>query len=220
MGPQSSSTFGEVSPGRLEAFSDGIFAIAATLLVLEVRVPEGDTPLLGRLLDAWPTYLAYGISFLVIGIMWLNHHGTFVRVRRVDRGLMSLNLLLLGLVAFIPFPTAVLAANITGTGRDPLTAAVFYSTVMAVNALAFALLWLYLGRHRALLAPESEPDAPERAVRRSLAGVVVYLLLIPVAWLSPVAALIGFAVVGLAYLLAERRLGASPQPSAGADGPA
>lgn len=208
MGPQSSSTFGEVSPGRLEAFSDGIFAIAATLLVLEVRVPEGDTPLLGRLLDAWPTYLAYGISFLVIGIMWMNHHGTFVRVARVDRGVMALNLLVLSLVAFIPFPTSVLADNVTAPGDDSHTAAVFYSAVLALNACAFALLWTYLGRHPTLLREEAEPDAAAIAVRRSLAGVAVYVLLIPVAWLSAVAALVGFAVVGLAYLLAERQPGA------------
>lgn len=217
MARQSASAFGEVAPARLEAFSDGIFAIAATLLVLEVRVPEGDDPLLGRLLQAWPTYLAYGISFLVIGIMWLNHHATFVRVRRVDRGVMSLNLLVLGLVAFIPFPTSVLAENVTGADDDAHAAAVFYSAVMAVNACAFALLWTYLGRHPSLLREETEPNAASIAVRRSLAGVAVYVLLMPLAWVSALAALVGFAVVGLAYLLAEREPGARAGEDSGAE---
>jgi hypothetical protein len=97
--------------GRLEAFSDGVFAIAITLLVLEIAVPhvEHDASLTNALLDLWPSYFGYAVSFITIGVMWINHHHMFKDIERVDHGLLALNLLLLICISFVPFPTAVLA---------------------------------------------------------------------------------------------------------------
>src|SRR3989442_555420 len=110
---------------RLEAFSDGVFAVAITLLVLDLRDPRGGGDLTHRLLRLWPNYAAYAVSFLVIGIIWVTHHDTFDRLRSVDRQLQFLNLLLLMTVALIPFPTSVLAEHLRD-GRDSHPAAVVY----------------------------------------------------------------------------------------------
>src|SRR5215470_9469621 len=97
-----------VSAGRLEAFSDGVLSIAATLLVLELHVPESGDNLGAALLAQWPSYAAYVVSFITIGIIWVNHHQLFALVRRVDRTLLFLNLALLMVVSVLPFPTAIL----------------------------------------------------------------------------------------------------------------
>jgi uncharacterized membrane protein len=111
---------GDIDTGRIEAFSDGVFAIAITLLVLEVRVPHlKDAPigttLLGALIEQWPSYLGYAMSFLIIGIIWANHHNRFKYIKRSDHILLTLNTFFLMCVSFIPFPTALLAEYI----REP-----------------------------------------------------------------------------------------------------
>jgi len=194
---------------RLEAFSDGVFAIAATLLVIEVHVPDVGSPgsgsLAHALLDQWQSYAAYAVSFAVIGIMWVNHHATFDRVASVDRTLLFLNLLLLGFVAFIPFPTAVLATYLkTGVNAYSRTAAVFYSLVMLAVSVGFVLCWYYLGRHPDLLRADVEPHAARVAVRRALFGVVVYLVTIPIALINPYLALGAYAALALFFVFAER----------------
>jgi uncharacterized membrane protein len=109
---------GSPGTGRVEAFSDGVFAIAITLLVLEIRVPEDTAHLLRELGNLWSSYLAYVISFLLIGLIWANHHVMFEHIRRTDRMLLFLNTLLLMNVAFLPFVTAVLAAALrAGDGQ-------------------------------------------------------------------------------------------------------
>ena len=102
----------------MEAFSDGIFAIAATLLILNVQVPHASAgQLTHQLLELWPSYIAYATSFVTIGVMWLNHHAIFSRVARVDRPLVVFNLFMLGVISFLPFPTQVLGGHI-GTAQD------------------------------------------------------------------------------------------------------
>src|SRR5205823_4134021 len=98
-----------MTPGRTEAFSDGVFSIAATLLVLDLKVPAVNGDLLPALWRLWPAYASYAVSFLTIGIIWMNHHTIFAHLRRVDRRLQVLNLILLLIVALIPFPTSILA---------------------------------------------------------------------------------------------------------------
>ena len=112
---------------RLEAFSDGVFAIAITLLIIEVRVPDSEAGELARdLANQWPSYAAYAVSFAIIGIIWVNHHDIFERIVTVDRPLLFLNLLLLLTVAFLPLPTALLGDYIrkgtTPTSPPPSTA--------------------------------------------------------------------------------------------------
>ncbi|MCW2870179.1 MAG: hypothetical protein JWL99_1499 [Streptomyces oryziradicis] len=132
--------------GRVEAFSDGVFAIAITLLVLEIKVPEGAADRLWSALgEQWPSYAAYAVTFLVIGIMWVNHHTVFVYIARVDRTLLFLNLLLLMGVAALPWPAGLLAAYLRD-GHASQAAAIVYSAFMVYHALTFQALWWHLTR--------------------------------------------------------------------------
>ena len=108
---------------RLETFSDGVFAIAATLLILEIRVPEDTHDLTHALLHLWPSYAAYAVSFVTIGIMWINHHAIFALVGRVDRTYLTIHVFFLLMIAFVPFPTHVVAQHLHDDGK---TAAFFY----------------------------------------------------------------------------------------------
>ena len=131
------------------AFSDGVFAITITLLVLEIRPPTGDANLLDGLVDLWPSYLAYALTFLFIGQVWVNHHVMFDHIRAADRLVLLLNTLLLMVVAFLPFATSVLA-DAFRDGHDERTAVVFYGIAFAVTALTFNGVWRYATRHRLL----------------------------------------------------------------------
>jgi uncharacterized membrane protein len=132
---------------RLVSFSDGVFAITITLLVLEIRPPKGDESLLHGLLDLWPSYLAYALTFLFIGQVWVNHHVMFDHIRAADRVVLLLNTLVLMVVAFLPFATSVLAEALR-SGDDERAAVVFYGIAFAVTALTFNAVWQYASRHR------------------------------------------------------------------------
>ena len=179
----------EPSTGRVEAFSDGVFAIAITLLVLEIRPPEhGGESLAHGLVDLWPSYLAYALSFVTIGIMWLNHHEVMRLVRTVDHGFLLLNMLLLLLIAFVPFPTAVLA-DFLQDGEERGPAAFFYAGTFAVTAVVYNAFWHYLRRHRVRLLERHVADAQVTAISRSyLIGPTVYglaaLVALVSAWVS------------------------------------
>jgi uncharacterized membrane protein len=172
----------EPGTGRTEAFSDGVFAIAVTLLVLEIRPPEhGEGSLVDGLLDLWPSYLAYALSFATI--VGLNHHELLRLVRAVDRGFLLMNLLLLLLVAFIPFPTNVLA-DFLADADERKTAAFFYAGSFTVMAVVYNAYWHYLRSHRSLLEPHVT-DAELAAITRSyLFGPTVYGLATVAAFVS------------------------------------
>lgn len=189
---------------RLQAFSDGVIAIAITLLVLELRVPGGEPHLRSLLIDLWPKYAAYALSFVVIGIIWVNHHSLFARITRITRVLLFLNLALLMGIAFLPFPTAVLGTYITAAA-DAETAADFYSGTMFVIAVCFSALWWYVSTHSQLLAQDVAPAAPRLALRRSLFGPIAYLIAIAAAHVEPRAALVVFAIAGTYFALAGWR---------------
>lgn len=129
---------------RVEAFSDGVFAIAITLLILELKVPRGlgAAELRHALIAEWPSYAAYFVSFATIGIMWINHHRLFTLIRRVDHGLLILNSVLLLTISAVPFPTALVADYLAQDGRR--LAAAVYSGWFVVVAIFFNLLWRYL----------------------------------------------------------------------------
>jgi uncharacterized membrane protein len=183
----------EPSTGRLETFSDGVFAIAATLLVLEFSV--GDVPNLGReLLHLWPSYLAYVTSFLTIGIIWMNHHHTVSFIGRVDRTFLFVNNLLLLTVAFLPFPTGLVGDAIQrGVGEQ--AAALAYAATLVVMAILHQIWWQYARRNRRLISDET-PDSALRAVDRAYwPGVPMYAAVFIVAFFSPLAAVaITFAI--------------------------
>ena len=141
--------------GRVEAFSDGVFAIAITLLILAVGIEEAISQghLSDELLDLWPAYIAYAVSFLTVGIMWVNHHQIFRHFEHVDRTLLLLNILLLMLIAFTPFPTRVVAQHMeSGVDREP--AALLYGITMTLTAVCFFSVWYYGSRH--LLRPDAD----------------------------------------------------------------
>ena len=170
--------------GRLEAFSDGVFAIAATLLVLEFSLHAGND--LGHdLLHAWPSYLAYATSFLTIGIIWMNHHFCVETMGRVDRTLMFLNLLLLMTVSFLPFPTRLVAESLQHAGEQPAVLA--YAATFVVMAIVYNVWWRYASGGRRLIA-ERVPDRAVRAISRAFdPGVPLYAITFAVAFWSPIA---------------------------------
>jgi uncharacterized membrane protein len=157
-----------VSTNRLEAFSDGVFAIAITLLILELNVPAGDH-LWEQLKDEWPSFAAFFVSFWVIGIIWVNHHGVLDHLARADRGVLYLNLLLLFTVVFIPFPTALLAEHLK-SGEDENVAAVVYSGAFVAMSVAYGLLWTYITKRKELLGVELTDEQISRISRRFLIG--------------------------------------------------
>jgi uncharacterized membrane protein len=150
------TTSSETNPtARLEAFSDGVFSIAITLLVFNIAVPrelDPDQPLFAALLTLAPSYFAFFLSFLTIGIMWINHHNLFKVIHRTDHVLLVMNLLLLLMITFVNFPTAVLGAYI-GDPANQLTASLLYGGTFVITAVVFNLLWRYAygaGRHAAV----------------------------------------------------------------------
>lgn len=193
-----------MSKGRVEAFSDGVFAVAATLLIFNIQIDKtAPGGLLAALLAAWPKYAAYVASFLTIGVMWMNHHGLFGRIAHLDRVLVFLNLLLLMAIVFIPFSTAELGVNILVT-RDATTAASFYAINASLIAVFFGAVWLYALAHPHLLSADVDREAARRAWPRFSVGTVVYLACIPLGQLSPIAVVIVCA--GLAVYYAFERL--------------
>jgi uncharacterized membrane protein len=154
-----------VNSGRAEAFSDGVFAVAITLLIFNL-LPIGQGKLTYRMLGgAWPQYAAYVVSFLTIGIMWMNHHTLFGHVRLIDRPLLVLNLLLLMGVVAIPFPTALVAEHLTGKYKaGGSAAAVIYGIVMIVISLFYNAIWEYLVRHAEALGARATRQALRDAI--------------------------------------------------------
>ena len=165
---------------RIEAFSDGVFAIAITLLILEIKVPPqtGHDVLRSALLDLWPSYLAFVSSFMTIGVMWLNHHRLFTLINKKDDGLIAFNLLLLLGITWLPFPTALLAEHLRSTHVDQQTAAVVYASSFFALAIVFNVMWRYAIRMRLV-----EDDLHVGAITKQYRlGPMMYGLLVAVAF--------------------------------------
>ena len=171
---------------RTETFSDGVFAIAATLLVLELGVHAVKGQRLGpELGHIWPSYLAFVTSFVVIGIIWINHHHTVSLIGRVDRTFLFINNLLLMTIAFLPFPTKLVAQYLHKDGER--SAALLYAGTLVVMAALHQVWWRYV-RHGRRLIDEHVPDAELSAVDRAYApGVLMYGTVFVVAFFSPLA---------------------------------
>jgi uncharacterized membrane protein len=178
-----------MSVGRMEAFSDGVLAIVITLLILDVKVPPSAEGHLGReLAHQWPQYAAYLVSFLVVGIIWLNHHAVVRLLAKTDHTLLVLNLLLLLPVSVVPWPTAVLADYVVaGTTTDQRVAVLLYGFTFSWMSVAFNVLWRYLLRHPELHRPEVTREGLAVRNRRFNVGVALY----------PVATLLGLLSVTL-----------------------
>jgi uncharacterized membrane protein len=199
---------------RAEAFSDGVFAVAITVLVFGLLgIGSGPVLTAGVLLHAWPHYFAYVVSFITIGIMWMNHHTILAHVGRVDRALLVLNLLLLMGIVAIPFPTELVAEHLGKVGGKPAT--VTYGLVMIAISAGFAAMWVYVVTH----APSLGASVPQGALRQSIPGftlggaVYVTATLIAALW-SPLVALIIFGLLGVYYLF-EHLPGPAEEPATG-----
>jgi uncharacterized membrane protein len=189
-----------VSKERVETFSDGVFAIAITLLVLTIAQPDRYSDLGQQLADRWPAFAAYVVSFAVIGIMWFNHHSIFAHFHRVDRGFVYLNLLLLMTIVFIPYPTGIFGQALR-EGSGTQTAAVVYSIVMSVNAYAWSALWIYSSRGRRLLSPDFPEEQRGIATILFSVGSVLYTITVVIAFISPYACLAAHALLAIYYAL-------------------
>jgi uncharacterized membrane protein len=172
----------------VEAFSDGVFTIAITLLVLTIAQPTDYNALAHQLAARWPSLAAYVVSFFVIGIMWLNHHTIFTHLERLDRSFFYANLLLLMTVVFIPYPTEVFGEALR-RGHGAKTAALVYSATMAVNSCAWAYLWLNASVGRRLLRTDFPESQRGIATLLFTAGALVYFASIGVAFINPYACL-------------------------------
>jgi len=204
------------SPARMEAFSDGVFAFAITLLVLDLVVPkaEGSHDLLRAFLAEWPQYLAYVVSFATIGAIWLAHNAITNRLRHVTPTFLRLNLLLMMLVAFIPFPTRFLSEYIN-TPRSETIAVAIYGIAFLVLTCAVLLLWWYARIH-GLLSVDPEDVESSVYTQRLLPGIAVYVVLIVLGFFAPVAAVAGYLVLAL-YFIVPLRLRRRPSPPGAAD---
>jgi uncharacterized membrane protein len=191
-----------VSPNRLEAFSDGVFAIAITLLVLDIKVPDPGSGTLGHeLLAQWPSYAAYVVSFLTIGIIWINHHAAFSRLRQVDHAILIWNLLLLLTVGLLPFTTSLMATYLKESSGEGLAAAVYGASFLVMGAVFGALNRLILlHRPASLKAPLSEAAA-RRALRFAALGQIPYAAATVLAFVSPYITLAICAACGIYYSL-------------------
>jgi uncharacterized membrane protein len=202
---------------RTEAFSDAVLAIAITLLVLDLRVPLRETlhgSLASALAHEWPAYAAYVTSFLIIGIIWVNHHAVFELIRRIDRIALFLNLLLMMTVVAIPFTTALLSEYLTA-GRDARTAALVYSAVMLAMSASFAALYTYVARHPALLAQGVDPVGVRRSiVRFSAVGLGLYIATMLIALVSAPLCLAAHLLIGLYYCFSQISTAPSPADAA------
>lgn len=188
--------------GRLEAFSDGVFAIAITLLVLNLHVPSPNPrqPLVVALAAQWPTYAAYLISFAFILIMWVNHHRMFKYIARTDHGLLLCNGVLLLFVTVVPFPTSLLSVYLGNGGAtftDQVTAAVVYQASYFFIALAFNLVWFWAARGHRLLDGRLHPSYADTVSKRYRWGPVSYLVCVAVAFWSPFASLLLNAAIAI-----------------------
>ena len=190
-----------LTKNRLEAFSDGVFAIDITLLVIEIRPPElaeGESLARG-LWELWPSYLGYLLSFLVLGVMWLNHHRILEPARRVDGAVLVLNLNLLLWAVLIPFPTAVLADFLRDGGDDAKTAVGLYGGVILLAAISFTALFVSITR--ASIVDELPPPEVVRAARiRFGVGVGAYGVAFGLSWVSPALALVVHGSMAAYYL--------------------
>ncbi len=196
----------EKDTNRLEAFSDGVFAVAITLLILNIKIPPAentDARLWGQLfLDQGPALFAFVTSFVTIGVMWLNHHRLFKHIDRTDTRLLLLNLLLLLFIVFIPVPTALVAEYLVRPNTH--IAAVIYACTCIVMACCFNFLWRYASQHGRLLSKEVDTIAVSAITRQYRFGPLFYLITFVIAWINTPAFVIVNFILALFFALPGR----------------
>ncbi|HUO75086.1 MAG TPA: TMEM175 family protein [Solirubrobacteraceae bacterium] len=190
--------------GRTESFSDGVFAFAITLLVLDIHVPaSGFNHLWRAIADQWPSYLGYATSFLTVGGIWLVHHGIFRRVQYANRRVMQVNLLLLMAVAFLPFPTSLVAEAIRHADAER-AAVIFYGASLLVISLLYSALWSAVASDRTLLKPDVSKKEVDAIARATTPKLGFYLAVILLAFIAPKVAAFGYLVIAIVALVRAR----------------
>ena len=193
--------------GRLEAFSDGVFAVAITLLVLNIKPPPDNVltsrAWWGELLKQLPALIAFVTSFATIGIMWINHHRLFNHIKRSDTALMLFNLLLLLVIVFIPYPTALVAQQYA-LSPEMHDAALLYSGTNVILAICFNLLWRYASYHNRLLGKDADTRAVMAISRQYLFGPLLYLIAFGLAFVSVATSIIFLLLLALFFALPPR----------------
>jgi len=197
-----------VRTDRLETFADGVLAIAATLLILNVdtQIGQHQQDLAHRLLEIWPSYAGYAVSFITIGIIWVNHHSLMTQVDHADRIFLFLNVFLLLVVAFIPFPTRLIAEHIQEDGAT--AAAVSYGINLTLVAVMFNLTWFYAsGGGGRLLRPDHDPDAVKGISRSYRPAPYIYAVMTLIAFFAPVAAVLLYGGFALFWMIESSLFG-------------
>lgn len=192
---------GRLTTNRIEAFSDGVFAIAITLLILEIRLPAqtsaSHTSVAASLLAIWPSYFAYIFSFVTIGIYWVNHHYIFRIYQRTNHVFNLLNVFFLMCISFLPFPTEILGSHLLDA-REQRTTIAFYIFGLLLPALSWFLMWLYGSSNRRLIDAHLSPRFVRYLTRQYGLSPVIYLIALIITLIQP---LVGLAIaVGLTFL--------------------
>jgi TMEM175 potassium channel family protein len=198
---ENSSLSNQRETGRLEAFSDGVIAVAITLLILDIHVPafEVHVPLLQALYKDGAAYLGYVTSFLIIGLFWANHHYMFKYIKKTDHFLLLFNTLLLMCLVFLPFATALLVEHFED-GYQSATAIV-YSASLLLTSIMYNILWGYASRHPALLEDGLSADLLSKMTRRYLISIPLYLLTLAISALNVEFTLVLYILIALLYAL-------------------
>jgi uncharacterized membrane protein len=209
----------QLARNRIEALTDGVFAVAMTLLVLDIKVPELPQPmatdeLLRQLLALWPKFLSYVISFVILGVYWVGHHVQLSFIRRADRPLLWINILFLLWVALVPFSTALLSAY-----SQSQAAVIIYGANLIAIGLSLALHWWYVTTECRHVDPDIHPGLVRGAMYRTLMGPIVYLIAIAVSFFTTQLSLVLYALVPILYIVPGRidihwggRRGGKPGP--------
>ncbi len=207
---------------RAESFSDGVFAVAITVLVFNLLPIGSHLPLTMKLLGSyWPSYFAYAVSFLTIGIMWINHHTMLAQITRVDRPLLMLNLLLLLGIVALPFPTALVAGHLTAKPAGGQLAVVVYGLDMIFISMAFGSTWLWVAAHADSLGGSSRLRPRTLSTLRFTAGNLGYVAgTLIAAFVSAVAGLVIFGLLGVYYAFEHLPSPAPGVADEGEDSPA
>jgi len=203
-----------VSTARLETFADGVFAIAATLLILNVdaQIPRNAHDLGAQLTHIWPSYVAYAASFVTIGIMWVNHHTIMSQVDKTDRRFLIANIGLLLCIGFFPFVTRLVAEHVRGSGAE--AAALAYGFTGVATAIMFNATWFYAVVGGRLLRPNADPAIVSGITRTYIPGPFIYLTAALIAFASPVASIIAYGVITLFYVVESSIFGGAAAEAA------
>jgi len=202
---------------RLETFSDGVFAIAATLLILNVdtQVADRGGGLASQLLHAWPSYAGYVVSFITIGIIWVNHHTVMSQIDRADRTFLFITVGFLMSVAFIPFPTRLIAEYLSDDFSNARAATITYGITLTVTAAFFNALWLYASGSRRLLREDADETLVEGITKSFRPGVPIYLIATLVGIVSPVTSFILYTLIAAFYVVESSLFARSRRASRG-----